>query len=36
MGQIELHPPNSNLDYDLKPENFQGGPEIFNTILKSC
>lgn len=36
MSRIELQPPNSNLGHDLKLENFPGGSDTFETILKFC
>ncbi|KAG8383524.1 hypothetical protein BUALT_Bualt04G0022500 [Buddleja alternifolia] len=36
FGRIELQPPKSNSSYDLKLDNFPGGPEIFEIILKFC
>ncbi|KAA8546817.1 hypothetical protein F0562_003259 [Nyssa sinensis] len=36
IGRIEPQPSNSNLGYDLKLENFPGGPETFEIILKFC
>lgn len=36
ISQIELQPSISNLGYDLKLENFPGGSESFEIILKFC
>ncbi|KAM7517461.1 hypothetical protein LguiB_016423 [Lonicera macranthoides] len=36
LGIIELQPKNSNSGYDLKFENFPGGSETFEIILKFC
>ncbi|CBI41104.3 unnamed protein product, partial [Vitis vinifera] len=36
ISQIELQPSISNLGYDLKLENFPGGSETFEIILKFC
>ncbi|KAK3020969.1 hypothetical protein RJ639_046956 [Escallonia herrerae] len=36
LGRIELLPRNSNVGYDLKLENFPGGSETFEVILKFC
>jgi hypothetical protein len=36
IGQLELQPSLSNSGYDLKLENFPGGPETFKIILKFC
>ncbi|KAK9271759.1 hypothetical protein L1049_002122 [Liquidambar formosana] len=36
IGQIELQPSISNFGYDLKLDNFPGGPETFEIILKYC
>ncbi|KAI8017788.1 BTB/POZ domain-containing protein DOT3 [Camellia lanceoleosa] len=36
LAQVELWPSNSNLGYDLKLENFPGGSETFEIILKFC
>ncbi|CAA3011803.1 BTB POZ domain-containing DOT3 isoform X1 [Olea europaea subsp. europaea] len=36
FGRIELQPPNSNLRCDLKLENFPGGSETFEAVLKFC
>lgn len=36
ISQIELQPSISNIEYDLKLENFPGGSEIFEIILKFC
>ncbi|KAK4417186.1 BTB/POZ domain-containing protein DOT3 [Sesamum alatum] len=36
FGRIELQPPNSNFSYDHKIDNFPGGAETFEIILKFC
>lgn len=36
IGRLELQPSISNFGYELKLENFPGGPEIFKIILKFC
>ncbi|KAK3008922.1 hypothetical protein RJ639_014704 [Escallonia herrerae] len=36
LGRIELQPRNPNVGYDLKLENFPGGSETFEVILKFC
>ncbi|KAM7277323.1 hypothetical protein ACFE04_019189 [Oxalis oulophora] len=36
IGQLELQPSISNFGYDLKLENFPGGAETFENILKFC
>ncbi|XWS41574.1 hypothetical protein CRYUN_Cryun17cG0093400 [Craigia yunnanensis] len=36
IGQLELQPSISNFGHDLKLENFPGGPETFEIILKFC
>ncbi|XP_037493834.1 BTB/POZ domain-containing protein DOT3 isoform X2 [Jatropha curcas] len=36
IGRLELQPSISNFGYELKLENFPGGPETFETILKFC
>ncbi|XP_052189364.1 BTB/POZ domain-containing protein DOT3 [Diospyros lotus] len=36
LAEVELQPSNSNLGYDLKLENFPGGSETFEIILKFC
>lgn len=36
IGRLELQPSISNLGYDLKLENFPGGSETFEIILKFC
>ncbi|XP_059624278.1 BTB/POZ domain-containing protein DOT3 [Cornus florida] len=36
IGRIGFQPSNSNLGYDIKLENFPGGPETFEIILKFC
>ncbi|KAL0333087.1 UNVERIFIED_CONTAM: BTB/POZ domain-containing protein DOT3 [Sesamum calycinum] len=36
FGRIELQPPKSNLSYDHKIDNFPGGAETFEIILKFC
>ncbi|KAL2521547.1 BTB/POZ domain-containing protein DOT3 [Forsythia ovata] len=36
FGRIEFQPQNSNLGCDLKLENFPGGAETFEIILKFC
>ncbi|WCJ31880.1 Phototropic-responsive NPH3 family protein [Euphorbia peplus] len=36
IGNLELQPSISNFGYELKLENFPGGPETFETILKFC
>lgn len=36
IGRLELEPSISNLGYELKLENFPGGPETFEVILKFC
>ncbi|KAA8530857.1 hypothetical protein F0562_005519 [Nyssa sinensis] len=36
MDRIELQPTKSNLGYDIKLENFPGGSETFEIILKFC
>lgn len=36
IGRIELQPSISNFGYELKLENFPGGPETFEIVLKFC
>ncbi|KAH8507762.1 hypothetical protein H0E87_010067 [Populus deltoides] len=36
IGRLELQPSISNFGYELKLENFPGGPEAFEIILKFC
>lgn len=36
IGRLELQPSISNFGYDLKLENFPGGSETFEIILKFC
>ncbi|KAM5577248.1 BTB/POZ domain-containing protein DOT3 [Rosa sericea] len=36
IGQLEFQPSISNFGNDLKLENFPGGPETFEMILKFC
>ncbi|XP_043804863.1 BTB/POZ domain-containing protein DOT3 isoform X3 [Manihot esculenta] len=36
IGHLELQPSISNFGYELKLENFPGGPETFEVILKFC
>ncbi|KAF8411467.1 hypothetical protein HHK36_004018 [Tetracentron sinense] len=36
MGRLDLQPLNSNFTYDLKLDNFPGGSETFEIILKFC
>ncbi|KAL0378549.1 UNVERIFIED_CONTAM: BTB/POZ domain-containing protein DOT3 [Sesamum radiatum] len=36
FGRTELQPPKSNLSYDHKIDNFPGGAETFEIILKFC
>ncbi|CAI9109454.1 OLC1v1009276C1 [Oldenlandia corymbosa var. corymbosa] len=36
LSPIELQQPNPNLGCDLKLENFPGGSEAFETVLKFC
>ncbi|XP_050129266.1 BTB/POZ domain-containing protein DOT3-like isoform X1 [Malus sylvestris] len=36
IGRMEFHPSPSNFGYDLKLENFPGGSETFEIILKFC
>ncbi|XVF17247.1 hypothetical protein REPUB_Repub10bG0103400 [Reevesia pubescens] len=36
IGQLELQPSISNFGHDLKLENFPGGSETFEIILKFC
>ncbi|KAL4645351.1 hypothetical protein ACB092_02G229200 [Castanea dentata] len=36
IGRLELQPSISNYGYDLKLENFPGGSETFEIILKFC
>ena len=36
IGQLELQPSISNFGHDLKLENFPGGSETFEMILKFC
>ncbi|KAL3527738.1 hypothetical protein ACH5RR_012394 [Cinchona calisaya] len=36
LSRIDLEPPNPDLGYDLKLENFPGGSETFELILKFC
>uniref|UniRef100_A0A3N7F0Y6 NPH3 domain-containing protein n=1 Tax=Populus trichocarpa TaxID=3694 RepID=A0A3N7F0Y6_POPTR len=36
IGRLEIQPSISNFGYELKLENFPGGPEAFEIILKFC
>ncbi|CAH1427777.1 unnamed protein product [Lactuca virosa] len=36
VGQIDLQPSISNKDYELKLQNFPGGAETFEIVLKFC
>ncbi|CAI9284595.1 unnamed protein product [Lactuca saligna] len=36
VGQIDLQPSISNKDYELKLQNFPGGAETFETVMKFC
>lgn len=36
MSRLELQPSKSDFSYDIKLENFPGGPETFETIIKFC
>ncbi|KAL7600044.1 hypothetical protein Lser_V15G22426 [Lactuca serriola] len=36
VGQIDLQPSISNKDYELKLQNFPGGPETFEIVMKFC
>ncbi|XP_031285006.1 BTB/POZ domain-containing protein DOT3-like [Pistacia vera] len=36
IGRLELQPSISKFGYDVKLENFPGGPDIFEIILKFC
>ncbi|CAI0420254.1 unnamed protein product [Linum tenue] len=36
IGRLELQPSISNFAYEVKLENFPGGPEAFDTVLKFC
>ncbi|CAL1376739.1 unnamed protein product [Linum trigynum] len=36
IARLELQPSISNLAYEVKLENFPGGPEAFDTVLKFC
>ncbi|XP_021300961.1 BTB/POZ domain-containing protein DOT3 [Herrania umbratica] len=36
IGRLEIQPSISNFGYDLKLENFPGGSETFEVILKFC
>ncbi|CAL1399856.1 unnamed protein product [Linum trigynum] len=36
IGRLELQPSISNFPYEVKLENFPGGPEAFDAVLKFC
>ncbi|XP_068643185.1 BTB/POZ domain-containing protein DOT3 [Aristolochia californica] len=36
MSRMNLHSPRSNYDYDVKMDNFPGGTETFELVLKFC
>ncbi|XP_048427069.1 BTB/POZ domain-containing protein DOT3-like isoform X1 [Pyrus x bretschneideri] len=36
IGRLEFHPSHSNFGYELELENFPGGSETFELILKFC